>query len=54
MTEFHAEHFDEPIEKTYYNIKKELNINYITMESQDIPEYWFNEVLNNFNNPNMY
>tara|TARA_E500000178_G_C16967211_1_gene729075 strand:- start:15 stop:497 length:483 start_codon:yes stop_codon:yes gene_type:complete len=54
MTEFHAEHLDEPIEKTYYNIKKELNINYITMESQDIPEYWFNEVLNNFNNPNMY
>ena len=49
-----TEYLDEPIEKTYYKIKNELNINYITMESQDIPEYWFNEVLNNFNNPNMY
>ena len=45
---------DEPVEKTYYILKKDLNINYISMESQDIEEYWFHEVLNNMNNPNMY
>ena len=49
-----SESLDEPIELKYYNLKKELNINYISMESQDIPEYWFNEVLINMDNPNMY
>ena len=51
MTEFHQ---DESIEKSYFNILNDLNINYISMESQNIPEYWFYEVLINFNNPNMY
>lgn len=54
MSELSIEYTDEPIEKKYYNLKKELNINYISMESQDIPEYWFNEVLINMDNPNMY
>ena len=54
MTELSIEYTDEPIEKKYYNLKTELNINYISMESQDIPEYWFNEVLINMDNPNMY
>tara|TARA_X000000950_G_scaffold181716_1_gene220290 strand:+ start:665 stop:1138 length:474 start_codon:yes stop_codon:yes gene_type:complete len=51
MTEFHQ---DESIDKSYFNILNDLNINYISMESQNIPEYWFYEVLINFNNPNMY
>lgn len=55
MSEMIEEHLvDEPVEKTYYILKKDLNINYISMESQDIEEYWFHEVLNNMNNPNMY
>lgn len=44
----------ESIQKTYFNILNDLNINYICMESQNNPVYWFDEVLINFNNPNMY
>tara|TARA_B100000424_G_C22929336_1_gene494382 strand:- start:462 stop:947 length:486 start_codon:yes stop_codon:yes gene_type:complete len=55
MAEMIEQHLvDEPVEKTYYILKKDLNINYISMESQDIEEYWFHDVLNNMNNPNMY
>ena len=40
MSEMIENHLDESLEKTYYNLKKDLNINYISMDSQDVPEYF--------------